>query len=49
MINDNSDIFTPILYQQFNKSSETGKFLFKMKSGDETPVFKKGDRTTKDN
>ena len=46
---DNIDIFSPILYQEFNKSIETGKFPSEMKSADVTQVFKKEDRTKKDN
>ena len=36
---DNIDIFAPILYQEFNKSIETGKFPSEMKSADITQVL----------
>ena len=45
----NIDIFTPILHHQFNKSLELGKFPSEMKLADVTPVFKKEDRTKKEN
>ena len=37
------------MHQEFNKSSELGKFPSEMKLADITPVFKKEDRTKKEN
>ena len=45
----NIDIFTSILHHQLNKSLELGKFPSEMKLADVTPVFKKEDRTKKEN
>ena len=49
IVQDNIDFLTPILHQEFNKSSELGKFPSDMKLADITPVFKKGNRTKKEN
>ena len=49
MVKDNINIFTPILRQEFNKPLELGKFLSEIKLADETLVFKKEDRTNKEN
>ena len=49
IIQDNIDIFIPILHQEFHKSLELGKFLSEMKLSDVTPVFKKEYRTNKKN
>ena len=47
IVKDNTDIFTPILHQEFTKSLESGKSLSEMKLADVPPVFKKQDRTNK--
>ena len=39
IIKDNTDIFTPILRNKFNKSLELVKFPSEMKLADLTPVF----------
>ena len=49
IVKDNIDIFTPSLHEEFNKSLKFDKFPFEMKLADLTPVFKKEDRTNKDN
>ena len=48
IIKDNTDIFTPILRNKFNKSLELVKLPSEMKLADLTPVFKKDDRTNKE-
>ena len=47
IVKDNTDIFTPILHQEFTKSLESGKSLSEMKLADVPPVFKKQDRANK--
>ena len=49
IIQENIDTFTPILHQEFNKLLELGKFPPELKLTDLTPVFKKEDRTNKEN
>ena len=49
VIEDNIDICTPILHQEFTKSFELGKCPSEMKLADVTPVFKKDDRTNEEN
>ena len=46
---DNADILIPILLEEFNKSLALGKFPASMKLANITPVFKKDDRTDKNN
>ena len=48
-VKGNIDIFTPILHQEFNKSLELCKFPPERKLADVIPVFKKEDRTKKEN
>ena len=49
IVQDNIDIITPILHQEFNESLELGKFPSEMKLANVTPVFKSEDRTSKEN
>ena len=45
----NSDVFSDILFKEFNKSLEICKFPSCLKMGNVTPVYKKGNRSDKDN
>ena len=49
VIKDNIDIFSPILLEVFNKSLALGRFPSSMTLANITPVFKKDDRTDKNN
>ena len=49
IVRDHFDIFTLILHQEFNKSLPLGKFPSEMEFAWVTPVFKKEDRTNKEN
>ena len=49
VIKDNIDIFSPILLEVFNKSLALGRFPSSMTLTNITPVFKKDDRTDKNN
>ena len=48
IVQDNMDIFPPILYQELNKALELDKFPSAIKLANVTPVFKKEDRTKKE-
>ena len=49
IIKNNLDIFSDILSMELNKSLEICKFPSCLKMGNDTPVYKKGDRSDKDN
>ena len=49
IIKKNSDIFSDILFKEFNKSLEICKYPFCMKMANVTPVYKKGNSSYKDN
>ena len=44
----NADIFADIVLASFNISVQKSTFPFFLKKGNITPVFKKGDRNSKD-
>ena len=46
---ENADIFADILFAGFNDSVEKSNFPSSLKHANKTPVFKKGDRDSKDN
>ena len=48
IIKKNSDIFSDILFKEFNKSLEICKFPSCLKMANVTPVYKKGNRSDKD-
>ena len=48
IIKKNSDIFSYILFKEFNKSLEICKFPSCLKMPNVTPVYKKGNRSNKD-
>ena len=48
-IKKNADIFADILLARFNDSVEKSNFPSSLKKANITPVFKKGDRNSKDN
>ena len=49
IIKKNSDIFSDILFKEFNKSLEICKYPFCLKMANVTPVYKKGNSSDKDN
>ena len=49
IIKKNSDIFSDILFKEFNKSLEICKFPSCLKMANVTPVYKKDNRSDKDN
>ena len=49
IIKKNSDIFSDILFKEFNKALEICKFASCLKMANVTPVYKKGNRSDKDN
>ena len=49
IVKENADIFTNILVSNFNDSIEKSNFPSILKNATITPVFKKGDRDSKDN
>ena len=49
IIKKNSDIFSDILFKEFNKSLEICKFPSCLKMANVTPVYKKDSRSDKDN
>ena len=49
IIKENADIFADILLARFNDSVEKSNFPFPLKKSNKTPVFKKGDKNSKDN
>ena len=49
IIKENADIFADILLARFNDSVEKCNFSSSLKKANITPVFKKGDRNSKDN
>ena len=49
IIKKNPDIISDILLKEFNKSMEICKFPSSSKMADVTPVYKKGNRSDKDN
>ena len=49
IIKENADIFADILLARFNDSVEKSNFPSFLKKANITPVFKKGDRNSKDN
>ena len=49
IIKDNADIFANVLVSSFNDSIEKSNFPSILKNASITPVFKKGDRNSKDN
>ena len=49
IIKKNSDIFSDIFFKEFNKSLEISKFSSRLKMANVTPVYKKGNRSDKDN
>ena len=49
IIKKNSDIFSDILFKEFNKSLEICKFPSCLKMANVTPVYKKGNISEKDN
>ena len=49
IIKKNSDIFSDILLKEFNKSLEIRKFPSSLKIANVSPVYKKGNRSDKDN
>ena len=49
IIKVNADIFADILLANFNDSVEKSNFPSSLKNANTTPVFKKGDRNSKDN
>ena len=49
IIKENADIFADILLASFNDSVEKSNFPSSLKQANITPVFKKGDRNSKDN
>ena len=49
IIKENTDIFTDILHSRFNNSIYQSEFPSIFKLANITPVFKKGDRNSKDN
>ena len=49
MIKKNSDIFSGILFKELNKSLELCKFPSCLEKTNVTPVYKKGNRSDKDN
>ena len=46
---ENPDIFADVLLASFNDSAEKYNFPPSLKNANITPVFKKGDRNSKDN
>ena len=49
IIKENADIFTDILHPSFNNSIYQSEFPLILKLANITPVFKKGDRNSKEN
>ena len=49
IIKENADIFTDILHSSFNNSIYQSEFPSTLKLANITPVFKKGDRNSKEN
>ena len=49
IIKKNSDIFSDILFKEFNKSLEICKFPSCLEIANVTPVYRKGNRSNKDN
>ena len=49
IIKKNPDFFSDILFKEFNKSLEICKFPSSLKMANVTPVYKKGNRSDKDN
>ena len=49
MVKMNVDIFSELLYFEVYKTIEFSTFPFCMKQADVTPVYKKGNRSVKDN
>ena len=49
IVKENADIFANVLASNFNDSIEKSNFLSILKNAIITPVFKKGDRDSKDN
>ena len=49
IVKENADIFANVLVSNFNDSIENSNFLSILKNATITPVFKKGDRDSKDN
>ena len=49
IIKKNSDIFSDILFKEFNKSLQICKFPSCLKMANVTPVYKKDNRSDKDN
>ena len=49
VIKSNSDILTDAIYSEYNRSLEKSVFPPSMKLANVTPVYKKGNRSEKDN
>ena len=49
IVKENADIFANVLVSSFNDSIEKSNFPSILKNASITPVFKKGDRNSKDN
>ena len=49
IVKENADIFANVLVSSFNDSTEKSNFPYILKNASRTPLFKKGDRNSKDN
>ena len=49
VVKENADIFVNVLFSNFNNSIEKSNFPSVLKNASITPVFKKGDRNSKEN
>ena len=49
IIKANSDIFTEVIHKELNRGLEVDNFLCTLKLANVTPIYKKGNRSEKDN